>query len=282
MSIGLAYTLSQDQTYYIVTGIGECTDSEIVIPDTYQGLPVKEIGEIAFAELAQITKISLPNSLTSIGMEAFCECPQLEFNYFGNGSYLGNKENPYLVLVQAQSKEITSLQIHENTKLICHYAFSWCSSLGGDLTIPAGVTFIGFQAFHMTKITGVTFAPESQLETLYGSAFLNCLELLTATLPETLTVLPFDTFNGCRKLQTLSFGENSQLQTIEMSALSNCRALVSITLPATLTDIAHRAFNRCDSLAHIYFGGTAEDWSRITFGVDNDALSSATLHFIDD
>ena len=281
MSIGLAYTLSQDQTYYIVTGIGECTDREIVIPATYQGLPVKEIGEIAFAGIAQITGITLPDSLTSIGMEAFGQCPQLQFSHFGNGSYLGNAENPYLLLVQPQNENITSLEIHENTKLISPHAFSWCSSLGGDLTIPASVTFIGDSAFHMTKITSVTFAPQSQLESLGNVMFQNCLELLTATLPETLTVLPYGTFDGCRKLQTLSFGENSQLQTIKMKALSNCRTLESLALPATLTSVESRAFNRCDTLTHIYFGGTSTAWSNITIGTDNDPLTHATLHFAD-
>lgn len=45
---GIAYELSVDQTYYIVKGIGTCTDTEIVIPATYQTLPVKEIAADAF------------------------------------------------------------------------------------------------------------------------------------------------------------------------------------------------------------------------------------------
>ncbi len=32
---GLEYTLSSDGTYYSVTGIGTCTDTDVVIPESY-------------------------------------------------------------------------------------------------------------------------------------------------------------------------------------------------------------------------------------------------------
>ena len=47
-SEGLEYTLSNDGTYYSVTGIGTCTDTVIVIPNIYENLPVERIGESAF------------------------------------------------------------------------------------------------------------------------------------------------------------------------------------------------------------------------------------------
>lgn len=71
MSEGLAYTLSDDKTYYIVTGMGECTDTELYIPAEYEGLPVKEIGESAFEFNKTITKISLPEEIVTIGNNAF-------------------------------------------------------------------------------------------------------------------------------------------------------------------------------------------------------------------
>ena len=47
-SKGLAYTLSADGLSYSVTGIGTCTDKDIVIPVAYEGLPVTKIGKSAF------------------------------------------------------------------------------------------------------------------------------------------------------------------------------------------------------------------------------------------
>ena len=48
-SEGLTYELNDEGAGYIVTGIGTCTDSELVIPNMYNGLPVVEIRYRAFA-----------------------------------------------------------------------------------------------------------------------------------------------------------------------------------------------------------------------------------------
>ena len=42
-SEGLEFLPSRDGTYYVVSGIGTCTDTDIVIPSTYEGLPVTKI-----------------------------------------------------------------------------------------------------------------------------------------------------------------------------------------------------------------------------------------------
>lgn len=63
-SVGLAYTLSSDGTYYTVTGIGECTDTDVVIPSTYNDLPVRAIGDNAFAYCSSLTSVDIP--MTSV------------------------------------------------------------------------------------------------------------------------------------------------------------------------------------------------------------------------
>lgn len=47
-SKGLAYELDDTSTYYTVIGIGSCTDTDIIIPNTYNGKPVTSIGDNAF------------------------------------------------------------------------------------------------------------------------------------------------------------------------------------------------------------------------------------------
>ena len=73
-SEGLAYVLSSDETYYIVTGMGECDDLNIIIPDTYNGLPVKEIRNSAFSGYDILTSVTIGNNVTSIGKGAFNSC----------------------------------------------------------------------------------------------------------------------------------------------------------------------------------------------------------------
>ena len=76
-SEGLEFTRSGDRTYYTVTGIGSCTDTELVIPGTHQGLPVREIGDYAFSGCSGLESITIPEGVTAIGVAAFSHCSDL-------------------------------------------------------------------------------------------------------------------------------------------------------------------------------------------------------------
>ena len=49
-TLGLAYTLSEDGTYYICSGIGTATDTNIEIGSIHEGLPVRRIADNAFLD----------------------------------------------------------------------------------------------------------------------------------------------------------------------------------------------------------------------------------------
>lgn len=118
-SEGLAYTLSEDSTYYSVSGIGTCEDTDIIIPSEYKGLPVTSISGIAFADCTSLTSIKIPDSVTSIGSSAFSYCESL-----------------------------TSIEMSNSVTSISHYAFSNCTSLT-SIIIPDSVTTIDMEAFAM-------------------------------------------------------------------------------------------------------------------------------------
>lgn len=125
---GLEYNLSYDGTYYIVTGIGTVTDTEIIIPSTYNGLPVTSIGNSAFDGCTSLTGIEIPDSVTSINMWAFRGCTSL-----------------------------TSMTIPESVIDIGYGAFSGCFKLvevynlsGMDIT--AGSTNNGYVAYYAKAV----------------------------------------------------------------------------------------------------------------------------------
>ena len=115
------------------------------------------INEFAFRECESLTSIEIPSSVTNIGDWAFQSCSSLKYNTYDNAKYLGNSENPYLVLVEAINRNITSCNINSNTKIIYDSAFSECSSLT-SITIPSSVTSIGDGAFwYCSSLTKVYY-----------------------------------------------------------------------------------------------------------------------------
>lgn len=76
-SEGLQFDLSNDKKSYYVSK-GTCTDSVIVIPETYNGLPVSAIAAGGFSRCTWLTDIVIPESVVSIGAQAFADCTALE------------------------------------------------------------------------------------------------------------------------------------------------------------------------------------------------------------
>ena len=76
-SQGLAYLPSADGTYYCVEGIGTCTDTDIIIPSSHEGLPVTKIYGNGFQYKTHITSIIIPETVTYIISGAFFYCTGL-------------------------------------------------------------------------------------------------------------------------------------------------------------------------------------------------------------
>ena len=74
---GLAYSLNTDGASYSVTGIGTATDTGVVIPSSYLGLPVTQISAKAFYNNNKLTGIVIPESVTIVDKWAFSTCDKL-------------------------------------------------------------------------------------------------------------------------------------------------------------------------------------------------------------
>ena len=53
----------------------------------------------------------------------FYSCSKLAYNEYNNAKYLGNSDNPYMVLMNAKNTSVTSCDIHPDTKSIAGQAF---------------------------------------------------------------------------------------------------------------------------------------------------------------
>jgi hypothetical protein len=81
---GLAFALTKDGKGYSVSK-GTVTKGDVVIPDTYNNLPVTEIATNAFASVPDITSVVIPNSVTNIGSGAFSACKGIRSITIGSG-----------------------------------------------------------------------------------------------------------------------------------------------------------------------------------------------------
>ena len=88
-----------------------------------------------------------------------------------------------------------------------------------EITIPAGVSDIGYNAFsYCRNLEKVEFEENSQLISIAGDAFKNCSSLKEITIPVGVTNIGNYAFYSCNNLEKVIFPENSQLTTINNCA----------------------------------------------------------------
>ena len=257
---------------------GTKVEGELVIPEG-----VETISDYVFYGQTGITSLVIPDSVTSVGNNAFSGCNSIIYAEYSNdlgvsfdksklqtlvlsGSGVANGFRGYTELQKVTLKgsftsignsafyncnNLTSIVIPAGVTSIGNRAFSGCSSLA-SIVIPAGVTSIGEYAFwDCSSLASVTFGEGSQLATIGEYAFAGCSSLASITISDSVTSIGVHAFINCSSLASVTFGEGSQLATIGESAFAGCSSLASITIPTGVTSIGDDAFSGCSSLASI-------------------------------
>ena len=269
------YDFTATKTKLEISSVIDNSIKEAIVPEG-----VTSIGWRAFRGCSSLESVSIPDSITSVDNGAFSGCTALIYNEYDNAYYLGNDNNPYVVLVKAKSTDITACTINNKTKIICREAFSRCTSLG-SITIPSSVRSIDERAFWGCESLG-TLAILDGVTSIGNNAFYNCKVLKNITIPTSVTSIGEVVFEGCTSLEsiivdslntiydsrnnanaiietaknTLIVGcKNSIIPTsvtsIGKRAFDGCTSLNSITIPANVTSIGERAFRDCTLLGSI-------------------------------
>ena len=132
-----------------ITGY-EGTATEVNIPSTINGIAVTLIHKSAFGGHSKITKVSIPSTVKTIGLEAFYGCTNLK------SITIPNSVTQIGLFAFEECTSLTSVSIPNSVTEICDDAFYGCTSLT-SVSIPNSVTYIGWSAFYgCTSLTSIT------------------------------------------------------------------------------------------------------------------------------
>lgn len=284
-----------DKTTGTITGYVE-SDTVVVIPSKINGFTVETIGHAAF-ERSAVTSVTIPDSVTEIGSNAFADCTNLtSVNYKGDWSNLTIQSgNP--AIEDAANEQLFDFKFTpDNTAVIVtNYKYKGTAA---DVTIPSRykgkpVTMIDHAAFHNSAVTSVTI-PDS-VTSIHDSAFAYCSSLTNISIPNSVTAIGSFAFEGCTKLESITlpsslltiseflFYDCSQLTTIHIPdsvssirqyAFYNCGKLETIRIPVSVTSIGSYAFDDCPSSMTVTYSGSKKQWDAITKGSYNGVLEN--------
>ena len=293
-------------TYIAYNAFEDCSSlTSIEIPNS-----VTFIGDGVFHGCISLTSLEIPESVTYLGFASLA-CGHLKaisipnsdtlleslrcnnpwffdggydeeiYNEYGNAYYIGNAENPYLILMETKTKDVSSLEIHPRCRVVYGYGtFDNCN--GRYLYFPDSLIGIGFGAFHDNDIA-VMRVPSS----------LKWIDCECWFSPQTTFVLD-DTNSNIKDILRLGSDGDLKLGVINGDFVYSLDGKTiaayigkkrSVIIPDTVTTIGWYAFCGCDDLTSVYIPASVEqmEWdvfkgcSTMMTKQDSTGLSDTTI-----
>ena len=177
----LTYRVNADGVTCTITGIGDCTDIYIVIPDEIDGYKVTAIGSRVFGETnRKVYSVTLGRYVTTLEAEAFASCYSLAVVKLPEG---------IKTIGEAAFDNCTRLRtvnLPDSITTIGQRAFSCCYLLK-SVTIPKGITVINYSVFHGCESITSIVIPDNVTK-ICGNAFWFCSALTDITLPDNIYI----------------------------------------------------------------------------------------------
>ena len=212
------FTFSVSDGYATVTGYSGVSRAPVIPAQTPDGYPVTAIGSNAFAYSWDLTTITIPDTVTTIGASAF------------------------------RSSSLVSVTIPDSVQTIGSRAFDYCHQLK-SVVLPATLKAIPDWCFNYANNLNSITIPEG-VESIGENAFSSCYGLFSVNLPETLKTIGNSAFSSCASLTSITIPEG--VEALSSGAFAQCTALSDVTLPQTLTFIGYSAFSGCSNLRTLH------------------------------
>ena len=285
----LQFTLSEDQSYYIVSGFnGNPTYANI--PYTYLDKPVTSVAARAFYNCSSLTSVIIPNSVTSIGKSAFEGCSNL------TSLKLSDRLDVIDDSVFYHCSALKNLIIPDGVTSINNYAFEGCNALI-TISIPNSLISIGKSAFSLcAKVTSIYYTGDvAEWCNIFGignlmeyatnkKLYFNGQELTELIIPDSVKSIGDETFYGCSGLESVTIGEG--VTSIGKHAFKYCTSLETVYWNATnctggwfvesssIVSVSHM-FSDCDNLTTVVIGENVQSIPAYAFYYSS--LKSVTI-----
>lgn len=265
---GFSYTiLYSDDTICYSIGVGTYTnESNIVIPSSYKDSPVIAIDDNGFYNDKALVSITLPETIRTIGFEAFAGCTSLR-----------------------------SFDMPDSVTTMYHRAFFGCTSLS-EIKLSKNLKVINSKTFtNCTSLRKIEF-PEG-FEKIENDGFTDCTGLQEVYFPKTLKLLSYTVFINCPKItKVVAYDLDSWLsityrhvasnpcfygaklyfnstgsevlvtdvkipegtKKIKLAAFAGCSSLTNVTVPDSVTEIGTQAFGNCSGIKTFTANGVTD------------------------
>ena len=193
--------------------------------------------------VTQLSDIALPESISSIGKNAFFQC-----------------------------KALKKINIPEKVASIGTDAFSGCKLERADITNLSAWCRIELANVYASPRTKLYLNGEkltklvvpSDITTLNNGVFYACKSITEAVLHDGVTTIGISVFGSCQTLEKITFGNG--VESISRNAFSYCRALKSIVIPDSVRELGNNAFNECTGCESFVIGSGVTTIGTNVFG----------------
>lgn len=249
--------------------------TEIVVPDTIDGVPVQELSSNLFSEEVRrnLTSVTFPGTVKSLPNAILKDAVSL--------TRITLPEGLESLAGFSGCTSLEEITLPSSLKSIPTNCFQDCTTLE-RITLPEGVTSFSGQAFwgctNMKEVTvntentsycsvdGVVYNKDMTRLVYYPSgksftkipdsvtsigagAFINHQTLSAITLPDELVSIGNYAFRSCIKLSEIQIPD--RVMAMGNSAFWGCSSLISVKLPKKITSLNHGMFQNCTSLREI-------------------------------
>lgn len=240
-----SFVIPSGVTYIDNTTFSGCTNLKTV---TFaENSKLETIYGSAFANCTSLTEIVIPETVTSIASKSFDGCTNLKNFTIPSGvvgtfkDQLKSADYKFKVFLNG---DVDSSTFFQNLGLV-------------EVEISGNVTKINRETFKGCKqLKTVTFAKDSGLTIIDGTAFCECESLEKIEIPASVTTLGSSAFASCKNLKTVTFAKDSKLKEFKGYVFQFCSSLEEISIPASVKSLGScSVFNSCKKLKKVTFEG---------------------------